>query len=92
MADRIAGSAKSIEEDLAALRDDLKALSASVAQLAKEKGDNLRAELGAQADRAIASGRQATESVQETVRERPMTSVFVAFGVGILIGHLLDRR
>jgi len=92
MADRVAGSAKSIEDDLAALREDLKALSASVAGLAKEKGGELRAELGAQADKAMATGRQATENVQDAVRERPMTSVFVAFGVGVLIGHLLDRR
>jgi len=92
MADRAAGSARTIEEDIAALREDLKALSANVAGLAKEKGENLRAGLESQAERVAASGRQAAESMQDTVRERPMTSVFVAFGVGVLIGHLLDRR
>jgi len=88
----IAGSAKSIEDDLAQLRADLKALTANVAGLAKEKGGEMKAELGAQAEKAMASGRQAAENMQDAVRERPMTSVFVAFGVGILIGHLLDRR
>jgi len=44
------------------------------------------------AERVAASGRQAAENMQDAVRERPMTSVFVAFGVGVLIGHLLDRR
>jgi ElaB/YqjD/DUF883 family membrane-anchored ribosome-binding protein len=92
MADRVTESTKSIEEDLAALRADLKALTASVAGLAKEKGDELRADIGARADQAAAAGRQATENVQDAVRERPITSVFAAFGVGILIGHLLDRR
>jgi ElaB/YqjD/DUF883 family membrane-anchored ribosome-binding protein len=92
MADRASDSARAIEEDIAALREDLKTLTASVAGLAKEKGDNLRADLGAKADKAMASGREAAESMQDAVRERPMTSVFVAFGVGVLIGHLLDRR
>ena len=92
MADRVTGATKSIEEDLAALREDLKTLSASVAGLAKEKGGEFRAELGARAEKVAASGRQATESVQDTVRERPITSVLAAFGVGVLIGHLLDRR
>jgi ElaB/YqjD/DUF883 family membrane-anchored ribosome-binding protein len=92
MADRASGSSRSIEEDIAALREDLKTLTANVAGLAKEKGDTVRADLGARADKAMASGREAAESMQDTVRDRPMTSVFVAFGVGILIGHLLDRR
>lgn len=92
MADRAAGSTRSIEEDIIALREDLKALSANVAGLAKDKGESLRAGLESQAERAAASGREAAESMQDAVRERPMTSVFIAFGVGILIGHLLDRR
>jgi ElaB/YqjD/DUF883 family membrane-anchored ribosome-binding protein len=92
MADRAAASARTIEEDIAALREDLKALSSNVAGLAKEKGESLRAGLESQADRVAASGREAAETVQDAVRERPMTSVFVAFGVGVLIGHLLDRR
>jgi len=92
MADRETASAKSIEEDLAALRADLKTLSANVAGLLKGKGEALRSELGDQVDKATASGRKAAENVQDAVRERPMTSVCVAFGVGMLIGHLIDRR
>ena len=52
----------------------------------------LKDELGVRSDQAMASGRQAAESMQDAVRERPMTSMCVAFGIGILIGHLLDRR
>jgi len=92
MADRAAGSTRSIGDDIAALREDLKALSANVAGLAKEMGETMRAGLESQAERVAASGRQAAENMQDAVRERPMTSVFVAFGVGVLIGHLLDRR
>ena len=91
-AGRSGRSGRSIEDDIAALREDLKILTSDVAGLAKEKGDSIRADIGAKADKAMETGRQATESMQDTVRERPLTSVFVAFGVGILLGHLLDRR
>ncbi len=92
MNDRLATSTKSIEEDLAALREDLKSLTSSVATLARDGTGAIREGIGTRADQAVASGRQAAETVQETVRERPMTSMFVAFGIGVLIGHLLDRR
>lgn len=92
MADRLTTSAKSIEEDLAALREDLKNLTASVASIAKSKTGELRDEIGVRADRAVETGRQAAESVQDAVRERPVTSVCLAFGIGVIIGHILDRR
>lgn len=92
MANQAAGSKRTIEEDIAALRKDIKTLSTNVAGLAKEKGESLRTSLGSQADRVAASGRKAAENAEATVRERPMTSVCVAFGIGLLTGHLLDRR
>lgn len=90
--DRSSDSTRSVEEDLAALRADLKALTESISELAKDKGDAVRAKLSETADRAVASGKQTAETMQETVRERPITSVAIAFGVGMLIGHLWDRR
>ena len=92
MADRAPSAAKSIEEDLASLRQDLKSLSESMTALAKEKSGALRDELGERADQALASGRHVAENMQDAVRERPMTSMCVAFGIGVVIGHLLDRR
>lgn len=90
--DRSNNAAQSVDEDLAALRADLKALKESIADLAKDKSDEVRAKLSETADRAVASGKQSAETMQETVRERPITSVAIAFGVGMLIAHLLDRR
>jgi ElaB/YqjD/DUF883 family membrane-anchored ribosome-binding protein len=92
MADRTAAAARSIEEDLAALRDDVKNLSASIAALARQKTGEVMDELSYRTDQALETGRQAAETVQDAVKERPMTSVCVAFGIGVMIGHLLDRR
>ena len=90
--DRNNAAGNSVEDDLAALRADLKSLTATISGLAKDKSDDVRAKLGETADKAIASGKQTTENIQDTVRDRPITSVAIAFGVGMLIAHLLDRR
>lgn len=90
--DRNNAAGNTVEDDLAALRADLKSLTATISGLAKDKSDNVRAKLGETADKAIASGKQTTENIQDTVRDRPITSVAIAFGVGMLIAHLLDRR
>jgi ElaB/YqjD/DUF883 family membrane-anchored ribosome-binding protein len=92
MADRTAAAARSIEDDLAALRDDVKNLSASIAALARQKTGEVKDELGYRTDQALETGRQAAETVQDAVKERPMTSVCIAFGIGVMIGHLLYRR
>jgi len=85
-------TARSVDDDLAALRADLKALRDSISDLAYDTRDEVRAKISETADRAVALGKQKAETMQETVRERPMTSVAIAFGVGMLIAHLLDRR
>ena len=38
------------------------------------------------------TGSAALEEVEHQVRERPMTSVLTALGVGFVVGMLLSRR
>lgn len=38
------------------------------------------------------SGQAALHEVEDTVKERPMTSVLTALGVGFVVGMLLSRR
>lgn len=48
---------------------------------------------GARAYESLRSqGGVATESVQQTIEEHPMTSVIVALGVGIILGRTLAGR
>jgi ElaB/YqjD/DUF883 family membrane-anchored ribosome-binding protein len=40
---------------------------------------------------ARAQSRQALDDLTDSIEERPLASVLIAFGVGMLIGRLLDR-
>lgn len=43
-------------------------------------------------DRAKSAAHDGTEMLEETIRERPLTSVAVALGVGALLALMLRRR
>ena len=42
-------------------------------------------------DDAKNQGRQALDDLADHIEERPVSSVLIAFGVGILLGRLFDR-
>ncbi|MDT0618966.1 hypothetical protein RM531_10810 [Salinisphaera sp. P385] len=85
-------------DEVQALKDDLQTLRQDFSQLTESLKNNLREEFGAGADAARASAaqvqdraREATRSLEAEVAARPLTSVAAAFGVGFLLGKLLDR-
>jgi len=81
------------------LRDDLDALRKDVAKLSEDVRSIAGDRIGAARDRARDTanwarerGEAAANEVGHRIEERPLTSVAVAFGVGMVIGRLLDRR
>ncbi len=81
------------------LMEDAQALLSATAHVAEEKVVEARKRLTA----AIEKGKEAWNSVQEkaiagakatdhVIRENPYKSIFVALGVGAVIGYLLRRR
>ncbi|MCR9177172.1 MAG: hypothetical protein NXI19_14355 [Alphaproteobacteria bacterium] len=101
-ADTSKRSDASIDDQLAQLRDDLKILTNSVTQLASDRaaetGEEIRGRVREGADRvrdgaerARAQGQQAAERTVATVEENPVTSMLVAFGVGLAVG-MWSRR
>lgn len=101
-ADTSKRSDASIDDQLAQLRDDLKILTNSVTQLASDRaaetGEEIRDRVREGADRvrdgaerARAQGQQAAERTVATVEENPVTSMLVAFGVGLAVG-MWSRR
>lgn len=92
----ISNELKKLKSDIADLRSDV----ASLVRTLKDAG----LEQGQQAyDQAYERARQAGESVRaraedaydafgKEVESRPLTSVLTSFGVGFVVGMLLDHR
>jgi len=73
-----------LKSDLASLRKDVAALTEAY----KDRGVE-RARATAEGVRDQAS--QAAQTVSHQIEDRPYTSVLSAFGIGLIIGRLLDR-
>lgn len=94
---------EAVKTDLAQLREDVgsltQALKDATAARASEVGDDARQRMQAAADNISARyddmrvrGEQAVEPMTREIQERPLTSVLTAFGVGFIVGKLLEKR
>ncbi len=81
-----------LRDDLDALRKDVSKLTDDVRGIASERVSAARDRARDTAYRARDRGEAVASEVGHRIEERPLTSVAVAFGVGMLIGRLLDRR
>jgi ElaB/YqjD/DUF883 family membrane-anchored ribosome-binding protein len=90
---------EALRNDASTLADDTRSLLNATAEIADEKVAQARKRLQS----ALASGRIAVEDLQvrarekaraaeECIRDHPLESVAVAFGVGTILGVLLSRR
>ncbi len=61
-----------------------------------EGGDGIKQRIKDRAEELVADGREAIENagskVRGQVRDRPLTSLAVAGGIGLLIGMLIARK
>jgi ElaB/YqjD/DUF883 family membrane-anchored ribosome-binding protein len=96
-----------IKDDLRDLRENLKGMmevfksnsksrmSAArerLSEMARDRYEQLRDAASRGYGQARQYSRQAIARAQNTIEERPLTSVLVALGAGLLIGSLLSRR
>ena len=88
-----------ITDDLARLRDDFGEMFHTALELGREYPGEIKDKVEAgvkrlkkMAKHAKAQGVEAVEDIQETVAARPLTSVLVCFGAGVLCGFLLRRK
>jgi len=81
---------EALKGELGKLRVDLDELKGPVKGIAAALKENLAEALGAGFEKAKVSGKKAVEVVETTVEEKPLQSVLLAFGVGLLLGKLLD--
>jgi ElaB/YqjD/DUF883 family membrane-anchored ribosome-binding protein len=95
-----------LKAGLDTLRKDISTLVSSFGDSAtdevKTRGRRARAAVGRVSDRAGEvwddatneagrRGRAGVAAVEQQIEERPFVSVLVAFGIGLLIGKLIDR-
>jgi ElaB/YqjD/DUF883 family membrane-anchored ribosome-binding protein len=84
-----------VKDDLVKLRADIANLSAALKELTSEtvheQVDSLKGRIDHLTSDAKLRGRQTLDDLADQIEERPVSSVLIAFGVGILIGRLLDR-
>ncbi len=99
----VKADASDLAGDIAQLRKDLEKLSGSVMGLgrdgirAAQKGgaEQLgawRDDVGDLATSVKKQGQHQLDAVEGQVRERPLLTLLAAFGVGLLVSRLVDRR
>lgn len=92
-----------IKGDLGQLRQDMAALTRALADSAEggardvaDKVRDMAAKTQDGAERlsraALAQGEQSFHAIATQIEQRPFTSILAAFGVGLVIGRLLDRH
>jgi len=91
----VEGEFGAVKDDLAKLRADIANLSAALKDLTSETVHEQLDSLKGRIDRATSDvklhGRQTLDDLADHIEERPVASVLIAFGVGVLIGKLFDR-
>lgn len=81
-----------LRAEMAQLRKDLASMAGTVKGMASEVGADAYQRVRATADEARHRAERAAEDVSQTIEERPLMSVLVAFVVGLLLGALFGRR
>ncbi|MEO8883127.1 MAG: DNA gyrase subunit B [Devosia sp.] len=99
---RSARTQESLEDQVSKLQDDIKAIGASLAKLSDSKVSEVRSNAKTQYKSLVKSGQHVVDDLSdqvnayegqivEAIREKPLTAVAGAIGIGFLIA-LLSRR
>jgi ElaB/YqjD/DUF883 family membrane-anchored ribosome-binding protein len=83
---------ETLNKDIDELRAAVEKLTGDVSEIGKAMAGDARDAAGRKAREIGESGRKAAGAVEDTVRERPVQSLAVAFGAGLLLAGLLRRR
>ena len=89
------GGFESIQDELAAIRADVASLGNTLGDIAsaeaRETIKSIRERLDRLADDAGSATRAGVDMMEETIQERPLVSVAVAFGLGVVLASVLRR-
>lgn len=83
---------QNLRNEVAQLREDLKAISETVRDIASERTEQARTRLRESAGQARERAVRAEKAVEHQIEERPLASVLVVFIGGLVTGLLLQSR
>jgi len=87
---------QALRAELAILTTHIKGLSNAKLEQAQSVGSLKIEELGADLQRAADAlrqqGRASVAQFENTIREKPLISLLAAFGAGVLLARLLERK
>jgi ElaB/YqjD/DUF883 family membrane-anchored ribosome-binding protein len=82
---------RSLDKEFDVLKNDLGTLKEDVANIAKLLARKGTAQLNDAVDGGKARVQAGVDVLEEQVTARPLTSLLVAFGIGILLGKVTQR-
>lgn len=80
-----------LQEQIHSLRKDFSDLTQTMKSLSSDYANEGKKRLREGADRAQQQAQDTVHKAQANVETHPYTSMAVAFGVGLVIGKILDR-
>lgn len=92
MATNAGNDVEDLKAEFASLKSDVSELTETVRNMSGDKVEKGRERVRRTAARSRAQAREAVDTVEHEIGERPLTSIATAFGTGFVIGRLLDRR
>jgi len=98
----LANDFESLKSDFARLSGDVARLTKSLLDEGKQRGSSAREKIGTHAQRTMsqvgegvekvkAAGKTGADKLETQIKDHPLASVGVAFGIGVIIGQLLRR-
>lgn len=81
-----------LKADLETLRKDLAQIADSVKSESKDKLAAGAEQARKKAQQTRKQAEEAAQQVGQKIEENPLVSILVAFGLGFLVGLILDRR
>jgi len=92
MASATEADIQALQEQLQQLRSDFAALSATLKDLARHGLDEAAQRASAPGERAWAEVKRQADAVTQEIEEKPIASALTAFGIGLVLGVLVNGR
>lgn len=89
--DESENTSEELKAEFASLREDISKITETLRRLSDEQVEDGRERTRRAANRTRERVNQAVGAVEGEIQHYPLTSLATAFGVGFIVGKLLDR-